>query len=264
VAQSSVQIERSPAEVVAELRRLIGNRAPARVAEESWARAPIPSGWAILDRALGGGLPRGRLVEVTGSAGRMSLALGALARLPAGEELAALIDPGSALDPRAAVAAGVDLSRLLWVRPKSAKDALKAADLLLAAGGFGIVILDLGDLQGRAQGRPKPAPGAPCPAVNRGPKGADGELEELRRMDHAWPRLAHGCERAEAALLVLGDRPLAGSFAAATMHLERGPVRWQRAPGGRALLAERGVEAAVLRNRLGDPGQCERLSLRAG
>ena len=238
-AERQAEDERSPAEVVAELRRLIGRRAPS-LPETAWQRALLPTGVAAIDVVLGGGLPRGRIVEVTGDAGRMSLVVSAVASAQraagGGEELVAVVDAADALCPRAAARAGADLSRLLWVRPRRIEDALRAADLLLATGGLALIVLY----------------GA----------GAGG-IHSLKRMDHAWPRLLHGCERAEVALLVIGDRPLAGSFAAATLHLEGGAVRWRRVPGGRAVIAERALGVTLVRSRLGAPGATAPMVLRA-
>jgi hypothetical protein len=123
--------------------------------------------------ALTGGLPRGCLTEVSGaeSSGRTSLLLAALAAATRREEICALIDVSDAFDPYSAVAAGVDLSRLLWVRcgshaqasalsrrrrqPVSLEEwerrrmedpveqALRATDLLLQSSGFGMVAIDL-------------------------------------------------------------------------------------------------------------------------
>jgi hypothetical protein len=108
--------------------------------------ARLSCGFAALDALLGGGFVRGRMCELSGRAGRMSLALAALAVATQHGEVVAWIDPGNALDPRSLQGAGVLLSRFLWVRPLGAKRvvaALKAADLVLDAGGFAFVVLDL-------------------------------------------------------------------------------------------------------------------------
>jgi len=108
----------------------------------------VPSGVAALDTSTGG-LPRGCLTEIYGpaSSGRTSLLFSILAQATAREEACALIDAEDAFDPTSATAAGVRLDRLLWVRSNNnAEHALKAADLLIQGGGFGLVILDLGDL----------------------------------------------------------------------------------------------------------------------
>ncbi len=104
-----------------------------------------PTAWPALDRLLCGGLRRGALVELVGptSSGRFSLVLGALAAATARAEPAALVDLGDGLDPRLAEEAGIDLERLLWVRPRHLREALLATETILAAG-LPLVALDLG------------------------------------------------------------------------------------------------------------------------
>ena len=77
----------------------------------------VSTGIAELD-ALAGGLPRGALTEIVGpaSSGRSSVLLSVLAAATAREEVCALVDVDDVFDPQSAVAAGVDLKRLLWVR----------------------------------------------------------------------------------------------------------------------------------------------------
>jgi hypothetical protein len=107
----------------------------------------VPSGVPDLDAAIGG-LPRGCLTEIYGpaSSGRTSLLLSILAQATHREEVCALIDAEDAFDPTSAAGAGVHLDRLLWVRSaNNAEHALKAADLLIQGGGFGLIVLDLGD-----------------------------------------------------------------------------------------------------------------------
>ena len=106
-----------------------------------------PTGIAEIDSATGG-LSRGCLTEIVGpaSSGRTSLLLGLLAAATARQEACALVDAEDAFSPHSATDAGVQLGRLLWVRcGHSAEQALKAADLLIQGGGFGLVIMDLGD-----------------------------------------------------------------------------------------------------------------------
>jgi len=132
----------------------------------------IPTGIPQVDE-LTGGVPRGGLTEIFGpaSSGRTSLLLALMAQATAREEVCALVDASDALDPHSAAVAGVDLQRVLWVRcgevsrftlqvsrgrletrnvkretfPR-VEQALRAADLLLQAGGFGLVVMDLGDI----------------------------------------------------------------------------------------------------------------------
>ena len=77
----------------------------------------VPTGVPAID-ALTGGLPRGALTEIVGpaSSGRTSLLLSLLAQATARQEACALVDASDAFDPESAVAAGIDLKRLLWVR----------------------------------------------------------------------------------------------------------------------------------------------------
>src|SRR5437764_1548359 len=104
---------------------------------------PLSTGMAALDAALGGGLARGQLHEITGppGAGGTALLRAALAAATSAGENCALIDPGGSFDP----ARGIDLSRLLWVRPRDPVQALRAAEIALEAR-FALVALDLGDV----------------------------------------------------------------------------------------------------------------------
>ena len=98
--------------------------------------------------SLTGGLPRGSLTEICGPtcSGRTSLLISALAARTADAEACAFIDARDAFDPQSAAAAGVELRQLLWVRCRNIEQALRATDLLLQDGGFGMVVLDLGDI----------------------------------------------------------------------------------------------------------------------
>ena len=77
-----------------------------------------PSGVAELDAVIGGGFPRGSLVELCGpaSSGRTSLAFSLLAQATERQEACAFVDVSDSLDPISLAAAGVELPRLLWIR----------------------------------------------------------------------------------------------------------------------------------------------------
>jgi hypothetical protein len=107
----------------------------------------VPSGIPQID-SIAGGLPRGSLTEICGPScsGRTSLLLSALASITAQPEACALIDARDAFDPHSAEAAGVNLENLLWVRCRDINQSLRAADLLLQGGGFGLIALDLSDI----------------------------------------------------------------------------------------------------------------------
>ena len=106
-----------------------------------------PSGIVELD-SLVGGLPRGSLTEICGPpcSGRTSVMLSALASRTAEREACALVDGHDSFDPHSAEAAGVELKNLLWVRCRTVDQSLRATDLLLQGGGFGLIALDLSDL----------------------------------------------------------------------------------------------------------------------
>jgi len=186
----------------------------------------LPTGLEALDAALGGGLPRGRLTELAGrpSTGRTGLACAVAAAATRTGETIAWIDPEDALEPEAAEHAGVVLARTLWVRPRSAADALHATEIVLGAGGFGLVVLDLG-------------------AKRVPPRGT------------LWPRLARAAERMGSALLVVATRREAGTFAALGFELEARRVRWSGGAGRLVLLEGIDARVSVVRSRIGRPGQ---------
>src|SRR5687767_15583172 len=99
-----------------------------------------------------GGLPRGAITEVFGSAssGRTSLMVCMLAHATNAQEVCALVDANDAFDPATVAGSGVVFNQLLWVRccreggwerkeGGKIERAFKAADLLLQSGGFGLV-----------------------------------------------------------------------------------------------------------------------------
>jgi recombination protein RecA len=110
----------------------------------------VPAGVPEIDR-LTGGLPRGALTEICGPAasGRTSVLMAAMAARMAAREVCALVDARDAFDPHSAAEAGVRLEKLLWVRCRNVDQALRAADLLIQGGGFGLIALDLGDTPAR-------------------------------------------------------------------------------------------------------------------
>jgi hypothetical protein len=109
----------------------------------------ISTGIPQIDSFTLGGLPRGALTEVfgTASSGRTSFMLSALAHATSRQEICALVDTNNSFDPQSASQAEIDFERLLWIRcANNLEHAFKSTDLLLQGGGFGLVILDLGDV----------------------------------------------------------------------------------------------------------------------
>ncbi|MDB4965029.1 MAG: RecA domain protein [Myxococcales bacterium] len=235
------------AEVLAGLR---AESARLRTASEQPAPARLPAGSPALDALTGGGLVRGRILELTGprSSGRMSVMLAMTAAVQATGELAAIVDVADALDPRSAARAGVILPRLLWVRPRSVVDGLKAADWVLDAGGFGIVVLYLA--------------GSGAEASEADARTAWRRRASTVRGEAPWIKLARRAERARSAVVVVSDRPLVGTVAAVSLAAERGRVRWVGGDGGAPRLLD-GVNGriAVARSKLGPPAATAELPL---
>ena len=170
------------------------------------------TGLASLDARLGGGLPRGQLSEVVGprSSGRTSLLLQIVATATTRGELVAIVDALDMLDVASAAAAGVDLAKLLWVRghvvtspglcrdlnQRAMEQALKALGLVLQAGNFGLVALDLGD--------------APADAVRRLPF-------------TTWLRLQRMVEGSQTICVLAGNESMSRSAAGLSIKLQPSP-----------------------------------------
>lgn len=154
------------------------------------------TGVSEIDHALGGGLRRGQLSEIVGgrSTGRTAIVCRALAEAVSRGELVALVDTCDRFDPQSAAAAGVDLSRLLWIRDTGdVPRAIKAMNLVLQAGGFGLVVLDLADAP------PRMVRGLPFTT---------------------WFRLARVIEGSQTVALLLAAEHLARSSGGATIDMD--------------------------------------------
>lgn len=103
------------------------------------------SGSLALDIALGGGgVPRGRIVEIFGkeSSGKTTLALHMLAEVHEAGGSAAFVDAEHALDPKYSSSIGVDLDRLLLSQPNSGEEALEITEQLVRSGALDMVVID--------------------------------------------------------------------------------------------------------------------------
>ncbi|MDD5199479.1 MAG: hypothetical protein PHC88_06710 [Terrimicrobiaceae bacterium] len=140
----------------------------------------LASGCAAIDRAVGG-LRRGAINEFSGTTGSGPLLLGMLLEqaLRDGWHLA-LVDGGDSFDP--SQWAGPLLRRMLWVRCRDARQAIRATDLLLRDGNLPLVVLDV--------------QGVPADALRRIPSST-------------WHRFQRILESAATSLLVLSERPIA-------------------------------------------------------
>ena len=109
----------------------------------------ISTGIQDVDSLVLGGLPRGAITEIFGpaSSGRTSFMLSALSHATNHDEVCALVDTSNVFAPQTANEAAINSERLLWIRcGHNLEHAFKATDLLLQGGGFGLVLLDLGDV----------------------------------------------------------------------------------------------------------------------
>ena len=104
----------------------------------------ISSGSLTLDLALGGGYPRGRVVEIYGpeSSGKTTLALHAIAESQKNNGIAAFIDAEHALDPEYAQNLGVDVTELYVSQPDSGEMALDVVDKLVRSNAVDIIVVD--------------------------------------------------------------------------------------------------------------------------
>jgi len=210
----------------------------------------LSSGIAPLDTILEGGIVRGRVSEIVGRSGfgRTSLAAAFAAAATRRGEVAAWIDSSGAFDPQSIAAAGADLSRILWVgadaavRAREAAESgpaesvparshatIKAAELVLSARGFGLVVIDFGFAIG-------------------------GRARTLALS--AALRLARAAEQSGAAVIVLAERRTCGTFAALSLVLGRiRPFFSRTGSGAPALFDGIRVEARVACNKLGGSGR---------
>jgi recombination protein RecA len=167
----------------------------------------VTTGITSLDTSLGGGWRRGEISEILGAAssGRASVLCATLEAATARGELVALVDTFDRIDPVTAAATGLDLSRVLWVRGPSltstARDsvvgpavlrAVRACDLILRAGGFGVVALDLA--------------GAPARA-----------FRDLAAS--TWMRLAHANAGQMSVCVLVGEQPMGRSARGVSVRL---------------------------------------------
>jgi recombination protein RecA len=165
----------------------------------------VSTGIPSLD-AVVGGLPRGAMTEICGPpcSGRTSVLLSSLAARTAEGEMCALIDARDSFDPALAKAAGVALEQVLWVRCQNADQALRATDLLIQAGGFGLVAVDLSDIA------PKIVRYVPL---------------------NAWFRFRRAVEDTPTILMVLEQEANAKTCASLVLRLEARPAEWSEASG---------------------------------
>ena len=205
----------------------------------------LSSGLAPLDDLIDGGIPRGRISEITGRAGsgKTSIAASFAKSATHRGEVAAWLDGSGSFDPESMAAAGVELGRMLWASMTTAATStrmsrvaasplarrqsaiIKAAELVLEAGGFGLVVLDFG--------------------------------EAPRALTHASAlRIARAAERSGAAVIALAPWRMCGTFAALSLATSRAETSFSRtAPGAPVTFDGLTVVAMLARNKMGGTGR---------
>ncbi len=131
--------------VMGQIERSFGKGSIMRLGDATQMKVEtIPSGALTLDLALGGGFPRGRVVEIYGpeSSGKTTLALHAIAETQKSGGVAAFVDAEHALDPTYAAALGVDVENLLVAQPDTGEMALEIVDQLVRSNAVNIVVID--------------------------------------------------------------------------------------------------------------------------
>jgi hypothetical protein len=153
------------------------------------------------------GCPRGGITEITGplSSGRTTLLHSILAEGARLGDWCAVVDATNAFDPTSAAAAGVELSRMVWIRcDGDVSRAMKAADLLIHAGGFGVIALDLCEV----------------------------EPQVTRRIPLSWwRRFRCAIENTHCVLIVLGGAPNARACASLLVEMKREAALFKGAHG---------------------------------
>ena len=116
-----------------------------RLGESSYQNVEtFPTGAVSLDLALGGGIPKGRIIEVYGpeSSGKTTLTLHAIAEVQKKGGVAAFIDAEHALDPAYAQRIGVNLENLLVSQPDNGEQALEIVESLVRSNAVDLIVID--------------------------------------------------------------------------------------------------------------------------
>src|SRR5260370_27109844 len=164
--------------------------------------SPLPLGWRVelATEVLSTEVldcPRGRITEIIGprSSGRTSLLHSILSVATGQGEFSVLVDANDSFDPCSASGAGVDLSKLIWIRcGGNVEHAMRSADLVIHSGGFGVVAIDL----------------------------AEASQSGLRRIPPtAWFRFRRSVEPTPTVLAVIADQPLTKSCSALLVEMKQ-------------------------------------------
>lgn len=130
---------------LSQIEKSFGKGSIMRLGENTGAQVEtIPTGSLSLDLALGGGIPKGRIVEIYGpeSSGKTTLTLHVIAEAQKQGGMAAFIDAEHALDPQYAKKIGVDIDNLLVSQPDSGEQALEITETLVRSNAVDVIVVD--------------------------------------------------------------------------------------------------------------------------
>lgn len=130
---------------IAQISKQFGDGAIMKLGENSKVDVELlPSGALSLDLALGGGYPKGRIIEIYGpeSSGKTTLTLHAIAEIQKQGGTAAFIDAEHALDPAYARKLGVDTENLLVAQPDNGEQALEICETLVRSNAVDLIVVD--------------------------------------------------------------------------------------------------------------------------
>ncbi len=130
---------------VEQIEKQFGKGSIMRLGESRHAQIETyPTGSVSLDIALGGGIPKGRIIEVYGpeSSGKTTLTLHAIAEVQKKGGVAAFVDAEHALDPVYAKRIGVDIDKLLVSQPDNGEQALEIVETLVRSNAVDLIVVD--------------------------------------------------------------------------------------------------------------------------
>ena len=196
------------------------------------ADPPAATGIFALDAMLAGGLARGQISEISGplSSGCTAVALAMVAAATQRGEAVAYIDSTDNFHPASAEQAGVNLDRLLLVRCRWPREAWDAVNLVVGAGGFGLILLDLAGTRSRRY------------------------LQEWQM--RPWLKLKRSLENTQTTLVVAAThKGIAAHAAVARVEFRRKETRWRGRQGVSFVLGGMQTEASMAYQRHGAPGK---------
>lgn len=145
IKNESSEKEKALSLVLNQIERNFGKGSIMRLGEASRMQVgTIPTGALTLDLALGGGLPKGRVIEIYGpeSSGKTTVALHALAEVQKSGGVAAFVDAEHALDPVYAQALGVNIEELLVSQPDTGEMGLEVVNQLVRSSAVDVIVVD--------------------------------------------------------------------------------------------------------------------------